>query len=49
MDALREVHFLFQQMPQFGNISGWSFLLIHFRISAWLKKHERCYHKSSAD
>jgi len=38
MDALREVHFLLQQMPHFVNIIRWSFLLVHFSISVWLKK-----------
>jgi hypothetical protein len=41
MDALREVHFLFQQMPHFANISGWSFLLVHFNISVPLKKNTK--------
>ena len=49
VDALREVHFLFQQMPQFTNVSGWSYLLIGFSFREWLKKYESCYHKSSAD
>ena len=49
MDALREVHLLFQQKPQFTNISGWPYLLMRFMIGDWLEKYERCYHKSSAD
>jgi hypothetical protein len=49
MDALREIHFLFQQMPQFANISGWSYLLIRISFREWLEKYESCYHKSSAD